>query len=117
MPKKLGIRKQLDEMAVTMVGDGRKPNCFFVSDKRGVFLATTKFENAYQAWKGLPDAEESALEDRRVGVIASTEPRDDSPGSPLVTYDDARWLFTPNGALKRMKTFKLRENHGQVCTV
>ena len=81
--------KELEGLARNLVGDNEKPNLYFVSDKGGVLLVTTDFIMAHGTWKQLPRDQESALEDRLVGVLASTEPESDSPKARLVTYDDS----------------------------
>ena len=91
--------KKFDDMARGLVGDSGRPDLYFVSDKRGVFLVTTDFPSAYFAWRRLPRDEESALEDRQIGVIASTEPDKElelvdvlanTPPPRMVTFDDSR---------------------------
>lgn len=76
-----------------MVGDNGNPNTFFVTDKRGTFLVTTDFPAAYRAWAALPRNEESSLEDRKIGTIATTTPESDAPHARLVTYDDSRHIY------------------------
>jgi hypothetical protein len=81
--------KQLNELASTMVGDGDSPDVFFVTDKNGdVAMITVDFERAYSFWNDLPKTEQSTLENRKWGVICSTEPRNEND-SRLVTMDDA----------------------------
>jgi hypothetical protein len=75
-----------------MVGDGGKPNVYFVSDRSTVILATRHFKVAYAAWDALPKDHETTLEDRQNGVIASTEPRENG-SHEFVTYDDSRQLL------------------------
>jgi hypothetical protein len=74
-----------------MVGDGGKPNVYFVTHKGHVTTVTVNFEAAYQAWKDVISmTEESALEDRRTGVLASVEPESDRPGSRLRLHNISR---------------------------
>lgn len=80
----------LEEIARERVGDGQKPNVFFVSEAdKGVVLITTLFNVAYDFWKSLPRNKESMLEDRLTGTICSVEPESDS-SSHLIFIDDSR---------------------------
>ncbi len=59
--------KILNDLARTHVGDGKKPNLFFVSSEADVVLVTTNFVVAYDYWRALSRAlnrKESCLEDR-----------------------------------------------------
>lgn len=70
----------LETLAREMVGDGGTPNAFFVTDGGNVTMVTTNEEEARRAWECLADRlplQESALEDRQTGVLASVEPEDD----------------------------------------
>jgi hypothetical protein len=82
--------KELNELARNIVGDGKTPNIFFVSNSDGhVLLISPHFPTAYKYWQELPHNAERTLEDRLWGTIASTEPI--SEGSKnLVTYDDSQ---------------------------
>jgi hypothetical protein len=77
------------EMARNLVGDNGSPNLYFVSDRSGVFLITSDFDVAHEIWKSLPTDQETTLEDRKTGVLASTEPESNERGARLVTYDVA----------------------------
>ena len=64
--------KLLNELASEMVGDGKKPNVFFVTEKGDVITVTQSFEKAYSEWRILAQNHiESALEDRQTGILAS----------------------------------------------
>lgn len=64
--------KELDKLATEMVGDGGKPNLFFVTQKGKVTTVTRHFEVAHREWRKFAmQRMESMLEDRRTGVIAS----------------------------------------------
>lgn len=64
--------KQLDALATEMVGDGKKPNVFFVTQGGKVTTITRHFEVAHREWlKFAMQRVESMLEDRQTGVIAS----------------------------------------------
>ena len=64
--------KQLNQLASELVGDGKKANVFFVTQKGDVVLVTTDFSAAYRYWNNLAGQRiESALEDRQTGVICS----------------------------------------------
>lgn len=64
--------KELDKLATEMVGDGNKPNVFFVTHKGKVTTITRHFEVAHREWRKFAmQRMESALEDRLTGTIAS----------------------------------------------
>lgn len=64
--------KELDALATEMVGDGGKPNVFFVTRGGKVATITRSFQLAHREWRALANCnEETMLEDRRTGVIAS----------------------------------------------
>lgn len=76
--------KELDALATEMVGDGQKPNVFFVTNKGKVTTITRHFETAHREWiKFATQRVESMLEDRQTGVIASAgiEPVFDHDGN------------------------------------
>lgn len=87
----------MQEMPVNMVGDGKNPNVFFVSDQGVIVTITRNFGIAYKEWRRLSQRlplVESCLEDRQYGVICDVCPvEDDSP--KLTTRDDSgsflRW--------------------------
>jgi hypothetical protein len=81
---------EFEEMARHKVGDGAKPNLFFVSINGVILTVTREFEVAYDHWCSLPTDVETCLEDRRTGVICTTTPIEEN-STRLVTYDDARW--------------------------
>src|SRR5574343_68620 len=87
MPKK----SDLDIMATNMVGDGGKPNRYFVSLNGKVVGVHTSFRSSYEHWKEVSSKnpeKETALEDRMFGVIASVEP-DEELGGMLIRHDDS----------------------------
>jgi hypothetical protein len=86
--------KELHELARRAFGAGgfdesKRTKLYFVSDAKGVFMATTSGPSAYQAWVTLPTSEERTLERSDFGVLACTEPESDEEGSRLRTYDSA----------------------------
>ena len=86
--------KQLQELATDMVGDGKTPNLFFVSEQGVIITVTRDFEIAYEQWLSLASGYsrvECALEDRRYGTICSVEPRTDDMGNnkQMITIDDS----------------------------
>lgn len=68
----------LEKLTTDMVGDGKKPDLFFLSTaKDGVVGITRKFHILYNEWKSLlrhhPKLE-TTLENRTFGVICSNGP-------------------------------------------
>lgn len=87
-PQKIDV---LETMARDMVGDGKSPNLFFVTDQGVVTLVARNGDDAYTAWSRLATRSprvECALEDRQTGVLASIEPETDEPNARLVRLDD-----------------------------
>lgn len=81
----------LEALARDMVGDGEKPDVFFVTDEGRVVAIETDARRAYDRWRELAQRlprKESALENRTYGVLASVEPEDDSPSARLIVMDD-----------------------------
>lgn len=81
--------KEFESMATNLIGDGKTPDLFFVSEQGVIITISRSFDTAYNEWKGLPRNIETALENRSYGVICSTSP-DDENGNKLVTWDDSR---------------------------
>ncbi len=82
---------ELQDVASEVVGDGKRPNIFFVSSEGRIILISLDFDVAYEAWVKVSDVAkkvETALEDRQTGVIASVEPLEDR-GGELVWMDDS----------------------------
>lgn len=83
--------KLLNELARNTVGDGKRPNLFFVSAGSNVKLVTDDFNVAYKYWDSIshrPYNNETTLEDRYWGTICSVDPvREGS--TCLVRYDDS----------------------------
>lgn len=82
------IRKieALEALARDMVGDGKSPNVYFVTDGGTVTTITRDKDVARRAWEALAarrPLQESMLEDRLTGVLADVGPRSDEPGAPL----------------------------------
>ncbi len=82
--------EELQQMAVNIVGDGRRPNIFFVSVAGMITVITLEFTVAYRAWKAYAAGGdmETALEDRLTGVIASVAPEEDDSDT-LIRIDDS----------------------------
>ena len=81
--------KLLNDLARELVGDGKRPNLYFVTDQGDTVLIASDLEIAREAWGKLAaryPLQECALEDRLYGVIASVEPVDDTEGAPLEVY-------------------------------
>lgn len=86
---------ELETLARDMVGDDSTPDLFFVTDRGAVVTVSRDFGTAYRHWRTLAQRSprlESALENRRTGVLASVEPDSDEPGARLVIRDDARYF-------------------------
>lgn len=86
--------EQLEALARDMVGDGGKPDVFFVSVEGGIVMVTLDFEAAYHAWReySAPKNRETALENRSMGTIASVDPIEE--GSPrLMLIDDSEMFL------------------------
>ena len=84
---------EMEALARDMVGDGKMPNVYFVSefskgkDGPGLVMISRDLNAAYTFWQSLPRTFETTLEDRLTGVLASTEPIED--GSKILrTWDD-----------------------------
>ena len=81
--------ESLEAMAREMVGDGQSPNLFFVSIEGVIVTVTRDFGLAHRQWQSLSRSQETALEDRKFGVICSTEPQDGN-SKKLATWDDSQ---------------------------
>ena len=86
--------EQLEKLASSMVGDGKSPNIFFVGLRGNIIMVTTEFEDAYKKWQSISNQrkDQTALEDRKNGVLASVEPEDDTPGARLIRIDDSDFV-------------------------
>lgn len=63
---------ELNNLARDMVGDGKSPDVFFVTERGNVILITTKFDLAYAAWQELAERRiVSSLENRTYGFICA----------------------------------------------
>lgn len=86
-PRKI---KQLEEMARTMVGDGKAPNLYFVTVAGVVTTITRDFERARKEWVGnwaqWPNTS-TCVEDRKMGTVCQHE-KDDETGK-WITSDDS----------------------------
>jgi hypothetical protein len=93
-PRAPGSRPRLeilDQMARDMVGDGERPDVFFVSVAGNIATVTSSFKTAYEEWVRVSWKAkiETALEDRLFGVIASVEPEDDG-NARLIRIDSSK---------------------------
>lgn len=86
------INKELNRMATEMVGDGKKPNLYFVSLGSNVQLVTTDWDAAYTYWLSLPRNVETLLEDRLIGLICDTSPVEER--STRLTTSDCSYMVT-----------------------
>lgn len=85
------MQNDLNIMASNMVGDDGNPNRYFVSLGNNVVGVHTSFRSSYEHWKRVSSKnpeKETALEDRRFGVIASMEPDEERSGM-LIRIDDS----------------------------
>lgn len=87
-PRKI-MKTLMDKLATTTVGDGKSPNIYFVSKDAKVICMTTSYQLARKTWEDLPTNVETAMEDRKYGVIASNEPEEDG-SKRLVRIADFR---------------------------
>lgn len=88
MPNRI---KALEILARDMVGDGKKPDLYFVTDRGVVVAIETDLDAAAQRWRDLAARSprvESALEDRLTGVLASVAPESEAPGARLIRIDE-----------------------------
>ena len=85
-PRKI-MKTLMDELATTTVGDGKSPNIYFVSKDAKVICMTTSYQLARKTWEDLPTNVETAMEDRKYGVIASNEPEENG-SKRLVLIED-----------------------------
>ena len=83
-----GPAKELQVLATELVGDGKRPNIFFVSIEGRTVVISLDFDVAYDAWAMFSDVgggvENTTLEDRQAGVIASIEPLEDGSGESVL---------------------------------
>lgn len=94
-PRKPLATPELEELARQKVGDGLKPELFFVSRQGVIILVSCDFGAAYDFWREQNREhrnEESALENRSHGVLASREPAEEN-SSQLITTDDSRQYY------------------------
>lgn len=83
---------ELDDLARRLVGDGRTPDLFFVTDDGHVVAVYSQFLRAYGHWRDLAartPRRECALENRTYGVIASVDPRSETDAR-LIVIDASR---------------------------
>lgn len=77
----------LQSLASDMVGDGKSPNLYFVTDGGVTVTVTRNRELALREWRELAKRfprVECALEDRKTGVLCSVAPESDAPGARLI---------------------------------
>ena len=88
-PRKIAA---LEALAREIVGDGKGPDLFFVTDQGVVVTITRDYELGYRQWQELSRRSprvESALENRQFGVLCSVAPESDEPGARLIVLDDS----------------------------
>lgn len=87
----MNAQATLNGLARDLVGDGKTPNLYFVTDGSDVVAVVRSFTAAYRQWRSLAcctPLRECALEDRLFGVIANVAPEDDN-SARLVVIDDS----------------------------
>jgi hypothetical protein len=92
-PMMMSAYERLNQLASELVGDGKSPNLYFVTDGGSVLTVTLDGRLAYQHWRALAARRprvDCALEDRETGVLCSVEPAEDSGGRRVVHDDYAR---------------------------
>ena len=78
-----------------MIGDGKSPNLFFVTENGVTVTITRNYAAAYFEWRNLAwnyPRIECALEDRKFGVIASQEPESDTINKLIIRDDSGTFL-------------------------
>lgn len=89
-PRKI---EQLEELARTMVGDGKAPNLYFVTVDGVVVTVTRDLSVAKSEWRRNVHNDRFTpcdIEDRRQGVVCSHEK--DEETSRWITTDDSNLL-------------------------
>src|SRR6185295_1454724 len=92
MAKKI---QELEALATNMVGDGRSPELYFVTDEGAVVMVSRWFRPAYDIWRYLSRQQPrraSALESRKIGLLASVGEDEEKPGK-LVIRDDTEYMI------------------------
>ena len=85
MKKKI---KQLEDLAISTVGDGKNPNLFFVSENGVITTVTRDFNIAYNKWMdNRYDCINSVIEDRKNGMICEYCPF--SKNNERICIDDS----------------------------
>jgi hypothetical protein len=78
--------ERLNQLASELVGDGKSPNLYFVSQDGRVLTVTTERRVAYLHWCDLARTRIAcSLEDREAGMLCSVEPGADGR---LERHDD-----------------------------
>jgi hypothetical protein len=87
--------ERLNQLASELVGDGKSPNLYFVTEAGRVLTVTTDGRTAYLQWRALANRRiECGLEDREHGVVCSVEPGETGR---LQRHDDYRRLTGDDG--------------------
>lgn len=87
-PRKI---EQLEELARTMVGDGKAPNLYFVTVEGVVTTVTRSLERAKWEWSRNVSEDRrraTSVEDRRQGSVCQHD-RDEDNGGKWFTCDDS----------------------------
>ena len=86
--------KRLQTLASDLVGDGKNPNLFFVTEQGITVTVTRDFDMAYRQWETMAHTYphiECALEDRKFGVICAVEPDMDN-SKRMVRIDESAYF-------------------------
>lgn len=86
----------LEQLARELIGDGKTPDLFFVTDGGNVVTITADYRVARIHWERLRaryPLQECALENRTYGVIASVEPEEDGDSQLVVSDDSESFLL------------------------
>ncbi len=87
--------KILNDLACKHVGDGKRPNLFFVSKQGNIQLITISFASAYKEWHQLAHSYpkiECSLEDRLWGTICDVSPVSEKDKTLTLNDDSVRFL-------------------------
>ncbi len=84
----------LERLASEIIGDGKKPDLFFVTIAGKVVVVTQNLEIARRAWEefAAPMDIETSIEDRLVGTLASITPDPEEADGDLIRIENFDFL-------------------------